>query len=398
MIFVVGFEPNKRDPEISSLLKRCSTVFASKRFQKSLHGYRHKLHSMVPVRKMVEEIHELKKQGDILVLASGDPLFFGIGRRFLEHFEKRELTFLPTLSSVQRACARFGLPWDDMKFVSLHGRNKRDLRELLKKILKNNRFKVAVFTDNKNSPDQIARRLLEKGLEDARFLVAQDMGGKNEAFWDLSIKEALSKSFHPLNLLIIMGQHQRQNMAFGIDEDSFVHEKGLITKAEVRSVILSKLRLSKAHVLWDIGAGSGSVSVEASLLAPHLAIFSVEAKPERCLHLYENKKRFMALNMEIVEGTAPGCLKGLPRPDRIFIGGGVGTGSLLETCWDSLEPGGILVGSTILIESLDKALTFSRKRNLEPEMVRIETSHARRLGTGTFFSPSPAITLFRLCK
>ncbi len=398
MIFVAGFEPNNCNPEILSLLKRCSAIFASKRFQESLNGYSHRLRSIVPVKKMLEEIHELKKHGDVLVLASGDPLFFGIGRRFLEHFERRELTFLPSLTSVQRACARFGLPWDDMECVSLHGRNKRDLRGLLKKILTNNRFKVAVFTDNRNSPDQIAKRLMEKGLEDARFLVAEDIGGKDEAFWELSIKDASSKRFHPLNLLIIMGQHKRQNMAFGLGEDSFVHEKGLITKAEVRSVILSRLGLSNAHVLWDIGAGSGSVSIEASLLAPHLAIFSVEAKPERCLHLYENKKRFLALNMEIVEGTAPGCLKGLPRPDRIFIGGGLSTDGLLETCWDLLEPGGILVGSTILIESLDKAMTFSRKRNLEPELVRIETSHARRLGTGTFFSPAPAITLFRLCK
>ncbi len=398
MIFVAGFEPNHCNPEISSLLKRCSAVFASKRFQESLHKYSHRLRPIVPVKKMVKKIHELKKHGDVLVLASGDPLFFGIGRRFLEHFERRELTFLPSLTSVQRACARFGLPWDDMEFVSMHGRNGRDLRELLKKILKNNKFKIAVFTDNKNSPDQIARRLMEKGLEDARFLVAEDMGGKDEAFWDLSIKEASSKRFHPLNLLIIMGHHQRQNIVFGLDEDSFVHEKGLITKAEVRSIILSRLGLSNAHVLWDIGAGSGSVSVEASLLAPHLAIFSVEAKPERCLHLCENKKRFLALNMEIVEGTAPGCLKGLPMPDRIFIGGGLGTGGLLETCWDLLEPGGILIGSTILIESLDKAMTFSRTKSLEPEIVRIETSHARRLGTGTFFSPSPAITLFRLCK
>ncbi len=398
MIFVAGFEPQNQDARIRSLIDRCSFVFASKRFTQTLHDSTAKLLPVVPIQGMIKEIRRRKGYGDILILASGDPLFFGIGRRLLRCFDKKELSFFPTLTSIQKACARFRLPWDDLDCVSLHGKDERGLNRLVEKILENNRFKVAVFTDNRNTPDAIAKGLMKMGLEEARFLVAEDMGGRHEAFLDLSIREAAHQKFHPLNLLIILGEHGRQNGTFGMDTDRFSHENGLITRPEVRAVILSRLELTMAQVLWDVGAGSGSVSIEASLLAPWLQIYSIESREKRCVHLIRNKRKFMALNMEIIHGRAPGCVTGLPAPDRIFIGGGLGDRGLLEACWEALRPGGILLASTILIESLERAVSFATGKSLSPELTRISIDYGKKLGAGNYFVPTPAISIIRICK
>ncbi len=399
MIFIAGFDPQETSFLVNRLIETSSVVFASKRFHYKLSGQLgEKLQDIVPLHKMFQRLRTLPSSDDAVVLTSGDPLFFGIGRRFLKEFPAEQLAFYPALTTVQKACARFALPWDDMDFVSLHGKREKGYQVLIKKILSKSPFKLAIFTDNKNPPNKIAKRLDEKGLEDARFLVAQDIGGENEAFWDMSLQEAISRDFHPLNLLIIKGEHNRNNLGFGQPENCFYHERGLITKPEIRSVILSKLRLPDSGVMWDIGAGSGSVSMEASVISPGLEIFAIEKQQKRCQHILKNKKKILGLNIEVICAEAPECLVNLPRPDRIFIGGGLGSDRLLETAWRRLGDEGILVTSAILVESLQKALAFSKARGRNHELVQITVSHAKDLGQGTYLKPGACISIFTLCK
>ena len=398
MIHIAGYEPGTNPPFLNDLLQKSSLIFIAERFRDSLAAFKEKLRPLVPLKGMFQEIRQAPSGADILVLTSGDPLFFGIGRTFLKEFPSDILKFYPGITTVQKACAHFKMPWDDMDFVSLHGKGSSNFGALVEKILKRNQYKVAVFTDSKNSPDVIAKKLLEDGLENARFLVAQDIGGPNEKYTSLLPEEAASETFHPLNLLIITGSHRRPNYRFGLCEDEFAHEQGLITKAEVRSVILSLLEVPQGNVFWDIGAGSGSVSIEASLLAPGLSIFAVEKDARRCQHLKVNKKRFMALNMKVVHDTAPRCLPALPQPDRIFIGGGLLTDGLLETCWDLLTDGGIMVASTILLESEHQLLAFTQKKGIRFHFTRVSSCRGKSLGSGHYLAPGPAITIWKLCK
>ncbi len=399
MIFVAGFDPEEINPPVSYLIERCPIIFASKRFHNNLpKTLEQRLHNIVPIDKMIQTLKNLPPSQDAIVLTSGDPLFFGIGRRLLKELPKERLTFYPALTTVQKACARFTLPWDDMDFVSLHGKKGNGYQILIEKIISKSPFKVAVFTDHKNPPNKIAKSLNKRGLEKARFLVAQDIGGPNEAFRDMSLKDTMDSSFHPLNLLIITGKHSRNGLGFGRPEAFFHHEKGLITKPEIRSIVLSKLRLPSHGVMWDIGAGSGSVSMEASVISPGLEIFAIEKQQSRCQHIAKNKKRFLGLNIELVCAEAPQCLGKLPRPDRIFIGGGISSEGLIETAWQYLKDEGILVTSIILLESLQRTLNFFRSRGTAFELVQVGINRAKRLGQGTYLEPSPMISVVTVCK
>ena len=398
MIFVIGIDTKNPNPNLTALVEKCSIVFASKRFQPLLKEYQGRLSDIVPLAEVFKRIKECGPNEDVAILASGDPLFFGIGRRLLKEFSKDLLTFYPALTTVQKACAKFKLPWDNMDFVSLHGKGSKGFNGLVEKILTRNSFQVAVFTDTNNSPDVIAKRLLEKGLNNACFHIAEDIGGSHEAFKEMSIEQAADNKFHALNLLLITGHHTRPNNRFGIHEDYFESDRGLITKAEVRSVILSKLELPSTGVFWDIGAGSGSISLESSLLSPGLEIYCIERNVKRCEHIWANRKRFLALNIEVIPEEAPSCLKALPRPNRIFIGGGVTSKDLLEKTWEHLEDEGILVVSTILVESLERMITFAKSKGLEPEMVQVSVCRGKPLGNGTYFAPSAPISVFKICK
>ena len=398
MIRIVGFEPSTSISWLEPLIENSCAIFLSKRFRPYFKNYENKLFSLLPLDTMFEKIRHMQDQGDILVLASGDPLFFGIGRRFLKEFPKVQLSFHPALTSVQKACSHFGIPWDDMDFVSLHGKNEGSIKRLIKCILEKKQFKIAVFTDHNHSPDILAKRLIEKGISDATFFVAEDMGGDSERFQEFSIDKAATHRFHPLNLVIIQGKHNRPIGMFGLDEDEFSHEKGLITKPEVRSIILSKLCLPSKGILWDIGAGSGSVSVECSLHRPGTEIFSIEQNPKRCEHIKQNIQKFTAINVNIVNAKAPDCLKALPRPDRIFIGGGITTDGLLKTCWDFLRDEGILVASTILVESTGALVSFFEDRSISFDIIQIDVRRGKRLGAGTYLCPVSSVCVFKVCK
>ncbi len=398
MIRIVGFEPSTSISWLEPFIEKSCAIFLSKRFKPYFKKCENKLFSLLPLDTMFAKIHHMHSQGDILVLASGDPLFFGIGKRFLKEFPKEQLSFHPALTSVQKACSHFGIPWDDMDFVSLHGKSDGSVNRLLKCILDKNQFKIAVFTDHNHGPDILAKKLLEKGVSAATFFIAEDMGGDSERFQKLSIDEAATGMFHPLNLVIIQGNHNRPIGMFGLNEDEFSHEQGLITKPEVRSVILSKLCLPSRGILWDIGAGSGSISIESSLLRPGIEIFSIEQDPKRCEHIKQNIKKFTALNVNIVNSEAPDCLKALPRPDRIFIGGGITKNGLLKSCWNFLRGDGILVTSTILVESTGAIVSFCKDRSISLDTIQIDVRRGKRLGAGTYLSPVSSVCVFKICK
>ncbi|MGP7988338.1 MAG: precorrin-6y C5,15-methyltransferase (decarboxylating) subunit CbiE, partial [Desulfobaccales bacterium] len=230
----------------------------------------------------------------VVVLASGDPNFYGVGPLVLKLLGPEQVVVHPNITAVQAACARLKMAWQDASVVSLHGRSFQPLAESLSR----GPDRVLVYTDPEHTPGAIARWLLARGQEEARLCVLEDLGQATERLTWLSPREALEQEFSPLNLVVILpGARQHPQAAtpseagglghlhLGLPEEALARQGGLITKAEVRAVVLAKLALTPGLTLWDLGAGCGSVSLEASLLLPGGRIIAVEQDQDRAAQI-----------------------------------------------------------------------------------------------------------------
>ena len=263
----------------------------------------------------------------VAVLASGDPLLFGIGATLARELGRDRIRILPGVSSIQAAFARVGEPWHDATVLSAHG---RPLSDILPAAVANT--KLAILTDGVSTPSAIAAALLDAGLADCRAVVCEDLEGPEERIVDTRLSRLCGYEFHALNVLLVFRRDADVRLQFGRPDEEFESVRGQITKPEVRAVTLSKLGLAPHGVLWDVGAGSGSVSIEASRLMPRGGVYAIERNPEQLACLQRNVVRHHASNVHVVAGEAPEALAGLPEPDAVFVGGSGGRlSSLLGT-------------------------------------------------------------------
>jgi precorrin-6Y C5,15-methyltransferase (decarboxylating) len=328
-----------------------------------------------PVEDMIFELAVALQSGDVAVLASGDPLLFGIGRTLMERFGAERVEIFPAISAVQLACARFKLPWDDLPLISLHGRSPAVLAG---KIL--SQPKVLLFTDHRRSPNRIATDLLsllhehgdQERLARLHVQVAENLGWPEERLWQGSLEEAAQAQFADPNMMLIeqdMAEEQPgADCIFGLQEEEITHSRGLITKDEVRAVILHRLRLPHSGVFWDIGGGSGSISVEAARLCPELAVYVIEQKEEGWRNIQANIVRYSLYNITLVRGQAPEALTKLPHPDRIFVGGSRGLlAEIIAPCAHRLSKGGRLVVSAVLQNTAEQAPRLMAANDLKAD-------------------------------
>jgi len=316
----------------------------------------------------------------IVVLASGDPLFHGIGATLARELDDAQLVIIPNVTSVAAAFSRVNMPWHDARIVSLHGRGNTDAA--LEALMENP--KTVILTDPTHTPAHLAERMCRFGLVDFRLCVFEQLGMPGEQFAWYTPGEAAGMAFKDPNLVICLadGLNARKDVSLhlGMPDRGFEHQNGLITKSEVRAVTLAKLCLRPHHVMWDLGAGSGSVSIEASLLVRTGRVIAVEKHPERVRHIQVNKHRFRAFNVEVVQAAAPDGLENLPAPDRVFIGGG---GKDLEKIMTSagsrLRPGGRMVVNTVLLDSMGTARETFRALGCETEVVQVQVNASREI-------------------
>ncbi|MDH5298737.1 MAG: precorrin-6y C5,15-methyltransferase (decarboxylating) subunit CbiE [Desulfobulbaceae bacterium] len=354
-IHLVGIAPGGGlTPEAREIVRGCGCVVASSRHRPLVADAGVAIIPVAPVAAALTAMATHLAGAEVAVLASGDPLFFGIGRTLGERFGAERLVVHPALSSLQVACARFKEPWDDAKVVSLHG---RDGQGLAARIMPHH--KVFCFTDRQNSPDRVARALLDAceamGDEELaahyRVWVAENLGGADERLSQGSLAEIAARTFDDLNVMLLKRPKRdvEGEIAFGLGEAEIVHSRGLITKDEVRGVTLHQLRLPREGVFWDVGAGSGSISVEAGRLCPELQVFAVERKVEELANIRANCRKFGVYNLTVVSGEAPAALSGLPAPDRVFVGGSSGNlAGIIALAASRLKTGGRLVVNGVL--------------------------------------------------
>ena len=335
------------------------------------------------LKEVIEFIVNQMKSQSIVVLASGDPLFFGIGPRIVNAVGADNVRIYPNVSSVAAAFARIKASWNDAAVVSLHGRmNEIKLFNSLK-----TKSVVAVFTDPKRNPAWLAKRLIEEGLISFKLCVLESLGTSSEQVNWYRPDQATERTFADPNLVIIKRAPVEFGDGFipftGMPDDWFDHSEGLITKSEIRALVLSKLRLQPDHIVWDLGSGSGSVAVEAALLADKGKVYAVEKKSERINLINSNKKRFGTSNLEVIQAEVPDGLTQLPSPDRIFIGGGgQNLATIIRTAAGILEQGGIMVVNTVLLTNMNQAMETLKTLGMKTDIVQVQINRGSEMPWG----------------
>ncbi|MFP4477486.1 MAG: precorrin-6y C5,15-methyltransferase (decarboxylating) subunit CbiE [Desulfatibacillaceae bacterium] len=339
-----------------------------------------------PLSAVVDDVRKWAADRKVVVLASGDPLFYGIGRKLVEALGGDAVEVFPNVSTLAAAFARLKRPWQDARVVSLHGRNGENAlaREL------DGAAPVFVFTDPKHGPGEVARIAGEHAAGDFVLVVFERLGEPDERVRTMPLEDARTGQYLEPNAAVLLPvpaiQGQRAPI-LGAPDHWYAHERGMITKSEVRAVSLAKLRLLPESRLWDLGAGSGSVSVEAALFITGGAVTAVEKNPRRVGHIRENAARFGAGVVTVVEADLPDGLDALPDPDRVFIGGGgPALPGLIELSAARLPVGGRIVVNVVVLETLTAALEAFRNAGMEPEVVQMQVSEGTPMPGGLRFT------------
>ncbi len=346
---------------------------------------------------VVEFIRARQAEKRIVVLASGDPLFFGIGSYLVKKLGKGNVDIYPNITSVAAAFTLLKEPWHDASIVSLHG---RELQEDFYGYF-SQRDKVAILTDRTHTPAAVAGKLISCGLDCFEINILSRMGSNDRRIDRVSLSEAAENEYPEPNVVVLKRTAQTEKHAPaplypGMPDDAFEHERGLITKAEIRAVSIAKLRLESPHVLWDLGAGSGSVGIEASIFIKEGKIFSVEKNPNRVPMIERNRKKFGAWNLTVIPRDLTEGSEGMDAPDRIFIGGGGrGLSGIIREAHGFLKPSGIMVVNTVLIENMDAAIKTLEALGMAVEMTQLSVSRGHDMPYGRMlkaFNPVWVVT------
>ncbi len=310
--------------------------------------------------------------GAVCVLASGDPGFFGIVRTLAARFGRHALVVHPAPSSVALAFARIGLPWDDVAVVSCHGRSLDDAVEAVLRA-----DKAAVLVSPDNPPEAVARAVTARGAGARTAVVCSRLGTPDEAVVETHVAGVAASTWDPLSVLIVLGHDVagEKSLAWGLDDQSFAHRDGMITKAEVRAVALGKLELPQHGVLWDVGAGSGSVAIECARLSPGLEVHAVEVRADDVARI-ESNAAALGARVAVHTAAAPDVLADLPAPDRVFVGGG-GI-DVVHAALGRLRPHGRIVATFAAVGRAAAAA------ELLGSMVQVSVSRGSRLPDGAF--------------
>ncbi|TVQ97040.1 MAG: precorrin-6y C5,15-methyltransferase (decarboxylating) subunit CbiE [Desulfovibrionales bacterium] len=334
-----------------------------------------------PLSSVLEKLDQARDAGRrVVVLVGGDPCFYGIGPLLARRWGRENVRLHPATTTLQAAAALLGIAWQGVATVSLHGRNRTTP---LFAVLGRHPW-VAVYTDHLHTPAILAAMLLERGADNLRMWVFENLGLADQRWGMFPLEEAQTHVFSPLNLVLLERfQEPEIRLTLGMSEQAYVHEQGMITKPMVRAAALAALSLEPENLLWDLGAGCGSVGIEAGLFLPAGGVVAVEKEARRVVMIRKNVRRTNAFWVHVLQGRMPNCLPGLPEPDRIFLGGGLSQGDgLLETVCTRLRPGGRLVAALVLLESLEQVRGHLDRLHWPVELIQVQVSHATPLAGG----------------
>ncbi|GAA4599585.1 precorrin-6y C5,15-methyltransferase (decarboxylating) subunit CbiE [Planotetraspora phitsanulokensis] len=330
----------------------------------------------------------------VCVLASGDPMFFGVGSTLVRLLGPERLRVLPHLSSLSLACARLGWPVEQVEVVSLLG---RPLAAVSAAVSPGRR--VLVLSADGDGPAQVAALLTARGYGASGMTVLSDLGAKAESRQD----GVASRWPHPASpALNVIGVECAADpgarplaLVPGLPDEAFEHD-GQLTKREVRAVSLSRLAPLPGELLWDVGAGAGSIAIEWMRTHPSCTAVAVEGRADRGERVRRNAETLGVPGLRVVDGSAPAALAGLPAPDAVFIGGGVTVPGVVEACWTALRPGGRLVANAVTLES--ESVVGQWYGRLGGDLVRLSVQRASPVGGFTGWRAMLPVTVWSVVK
>ena len=345
---------------------------------------------------MSDAFSEIKRHWgrSVVVLASGDPFHFGVGKQLAAFVPAEEFVCLPQPSAFSLASARMGWSLQDVALVTLHG---RALQGIVRHLQPGARI-LALSWDSE-TPAKLAELLTTHRMGQSRITVLEAMGGPRER-----IRHAMASNFEieeivSLNTIAIevIAEPDAAIIALapGLDDALFEHD-GQLTKREIRAVTLSSLAPRHGELLWDVGLGAGSIAIEWLLRHPSLGAIGIEARSDRADRAARNAAALGAPELKIVQGRAPEALEGLARPDAVFVGGGMIDDGVFEAVWAALKPRGRLVANAVSLETEARLADYFH--HFGGDLVRLQVARADRVGTMFGWRPAMPVTQWRVTK
>lgn len=323
-------------------------------------------------------------QGPLVMLASGDPLFYGVTRYLCDRLGKDRFEVIPHVSSMQLAFARVKESWDEAYLSNLASQSQTHVISRIR-----GAQKVGLFTTEQSPPDVIAQALLDQGVDYFTVYVCENLGSPDERVTRGSIAEIAKQRFSNLNVMILIRlpdvpdrpTRLQGKRLFGNPDECFLQsrpKRGLLTQSEVRVIALSQMDLGPSSIVWDVGAGSGSVAIESALIAAEGQVFAIEMDPEDYNLMVQNSRTFGTTNLTPVLGEAPDAWRELPDPNAIFIGGtGRAVVQLIEAAWARLRSGGRLVVHVSSLANVTFAESSIRSLGQIPEVLMINLARSQ---------------------
>jgi len=335
-------------------------------------------------------IIEGQRGRQVVVLASGDPMFFGMGASLSRHFSTRDMQIIPFPSSLSLAASRMGWPLQEVRTISVHG---RPFELLSPHILPGE--KILVLSNDGTTPVKAAALLKAKGFGQSRLTVLEHLGGPKEKTISANARDWSHENCADLNVLAIECVAAADAAVFspvsGLPDHAFEND-GQLTKRDIRAVTLSRLQPLPNELLWDVGAGCGSIGIEWMRVHPSCRTIAIEADETRQSIIERNARTLGVPGLRLVKGEAPEALSGLEAPDAIFIGGGVTDAGVIEVCWKALKPGGRLVANAVTLQS--EMQLFNWQQQYGGELIRLQVAQAGALGSFDAWRQALPVTIY----
>lgn len=346
-----------------------------------------------PFAAMVEQLKPLRGRRTV-VLATGDPLNYGVARKLMSFIPFAEMEIVPHLSAFSLAASRVGWSLPDCDTLTLHGRPAATIEAFIQPGVR-----LLVLTEDETTIPEVARRLVARGFGESRITVLENLGGSRERQVSFTAGNVPPTEFSPLNTLAIecaAGPRAKvYSRLAGLPDEAFEHD-GQLTKREVRAATLAALAPSPDKLLWDVGAGSGSIAIEWMRSCRGCEAIAFESEPERLRMIAVNADALGAPRLKLVAGDALHTMAGNAAPDAVFIGGGLGIPGIFETAWEALKPGGAMVVNVVSIEGELHLYHLHEKHG--GDLVRIEVSNLHRIGPLRSLKPRMPVTQWRARK
>lgn len=384
-------------PVARFLLQQAEVIAGGRRHLQFLpkEDTRKKIVIQSPLENCLQEIETYRGKA-VCVLASGDPMWYGIGVTLCRRFPLEEITIIPSPSVFSLACARLGWSLSEVETVSLCGRNPSLLHRFLYP-----QARLLILSTNGRTPLQVASLLTQKGYGKSEMVVLECLGSKRE-----KILRGMACQWHhtdlaDLNTIAVVCHPDSPTTPIlnprlpGLPDEAYLND-GQLTKREIRAITLSNLSPLPYQLLWDVGAGCGSISIEWLRSDSRCQAIAIEKHPQRLHYIADNAIALGTPHLQIIAGSAPDALHNLPSPDAIFIGGGITTPQLVETCWHSLKPGGKLVANVVTVEG--EEILYQCLRQWGGSLIRLAIQKATPLGNFLSWKPMTPVTQYVVVK